>query len=59
LSEIAPPSQVRLLSDYQTVRKRLKPLNLISLLLLALTIFFPWSGGLHDFKSLIRPAMLD
>ena len=27
------------------------PIDLISLLLLALAIFFPGSGGLHDFKS--------
>ena len=33
------------------VRKRLIPIDLIALLLLALAIFFPWSRGLHDFKS--------
>ena len=44
-------SIVRHLSDYQTVRKRLIPIDLISLLLLALAIFFPGSRGLHDFKS--------
>ena len=33
------------------VRKRLIPIDLIALLLLALAIFFPWPRGLHDFKS--------
>ncbi len=33
------------------MRKRLIPIDLISLLLLALAIFFPGSRGLHDFKS--------
>jgi hypothetical protein len=33
------------------VRKRLISIDLISLLLLALAIFFPGSGGLHDFKT--------
>jgi hypothetical protein len=33
------------------VRKRVIPMDLIALLLLALAIFFPWRRGLHDFKS--------
>ena len=33
------------------MRKRLIPIDLIALLLLALAIFFPGGGGLHDFKS--------
>ena len=33
------------------VRRRLIPIDLIALMLLALAIFFPGSGGLHDFKS--------
>jgi hypothetical protein len=33
------------------LRKRLIPIDLIALLLLALAIFFPWPRGLHDFKS--------
>ncbi len=33
------------------MRKRLIPIDLIALLLLALAIFFPWPRGLHDFKS--------
>lgn len=33
------------------VRKRVIPIDLIALLLLALAIFFPWHRGLHDFKS--------
>ena len=33
------------------MRKRLIPIDLIALLLLALAIFFPWPRGLHDYKS--------
>ena len=33
------------------MRKRLIPIDLIALLLLALALFFPWPRGLHDFKS--------
>jgi fucose 4-O-acetylase-like acetyltransferase len=33
------------------MRKRLIPIDLIALLLLALAIFFPGPRGLHDFKS--------
>ncbi len=33
------------------MRKRLIPIDLIALLLLAIAIFFPWPRGLHDFKS--------
>jgi len=33
------------------VRKRLIPIDLIALPLLALAIFFPGGVGLHDFKS--------
>jgi hypothetical protein len=44
-------SDVQHLSDYQTMRKRLIPIDLIALLLLALAIFFPWPRGLHNFKS--------
>lgn len=33
------------------MRKRLIPIDLIALLLLALALFFPWPRGLHDYKS--------
>jgi len=33
------------------MRKRVIPIDLIALLLLALAIFFPWPHGVHDFKS--------
>lgn len=33
------------------MRKRLLPIDLIALMLLALAVFFPWPRGLHDFKS--------
>ena len=33
------------------MRRRLIPIDLIALMLLAFAIFLPGSGGLHDFKS--------
>jgi hypothetical protein len=33
------------------MRKRILPIDLVALLLLAVAIFFPGPRGLHDFKS--------
>jgi cation transport ATPase len=46
-------SDVRYLSDNQTMRKRILPIDLVALLLLAVAIFFPGPRGLHDFKRWI------
>jgi len=40
------------------MRRRLIPIDLIALLLLALAIFFPQPRGLHDFKSWVMQTVI-
>jgi len=40
------------------MRKRLIPIDLTALLLLALGIFFPWPRGLHDLKSWVMQTVV-